>query len=250
MSKIFFLQFYTKNRIIRSLISTCELKNFIYTTDIMINTILFDKDGTLIDTEKYYVPTYIRAFEELGHPITRQQALLFRSLGAPYAEELVNTFCGCKMDWTAFRNLRANIFNEIIEANGLITKSEARKSLQRLKAAGYRLAIVTATPVDIASKELEKTNLLDMFEDIVSAYMVKRGKPAPDVYLKACEILKLDPADTIAVEDSPNGVLSASDAGCNTVMIPDLTEPDEELSKRLYSKQPSLVSLADWLCSK
>lgn len=216
----------------------------------MINTILFDKDGTLIDTEKYYVPTYIRTFEELGHPITKQQALLFRSLGSPYVAELVNTFCGCKVDWTIFHDLRAKIFNEIIEANGLVTKPKARESLQRLAAAGYRLAIVTATPVDIASRELEKTGLIDMFEDIVSAHMVKRGKPAPDVYLKACEMLELEPKDTIAVEDSPNGVLSASDAGCNTVMIPDLTEPDAELCKRLYSKQPSLVSLADWLCNK
>ena len=108
---------------------------------------------------------------------------------------------------------------------------------------------MTATPTKVAEEELERAGLLDMFEDIVSAHTVKCGKPAPDVYMYACKKLGIDPKDTIAVEDSPNGVISASDAGCNTVMIPDLSEPDEELSKRLYSKQQSLVSLADWLCS-
>ena len=217
---------------------------------IMINTILFDKDGTLIDTEKLYIPTHIRTFEKLGYKLTAEQALLFRSLGAPFCEQLVNNLSGSGIDWKEFSALRKKIYDGILAENGLENKPHARESLERLAGHGYRLAIVTATPTEVAEEELERAGLLDMFEDIVSAHTVKCGKPAPDVYMYACKKLGIDPKDTIAVEDSPNGVISASDAGCNTVMIPDLTEPDEELSKRLYSKQQSLVSLADWLCGK
>jgi DNA helicase-2/ATP-dependent DNA helicase PcrA len=65
---------------------------------------------------------------------------------------------------------------------------------------------------------------------------VERGKPAPDVYLYACRKLGLAPEECMAVEDSPNGVKSAAAAGCRVVMVPDQTEPDEQLSELLYAK--------------
>ena len=59
--------------------------------------------------------------------------------------------------------------------------------------------------------------------------MVKQGKPCPDVYLYACQQIGERPEDCLALEDSPNGVLSAWRAGCQVVMVPDLTEPETEL---------------------
>ena len=65
--------------------------------------------------------------------------------------------------------------------------------------------------------------------------MVKEGKPSPDIYLYACEQLGRKPQECIAVEDSPNGVLSAYRAGCKVVMVPDQTLPDEELRGKLFA---------------
>jgi DNA helicase-2/ATP-dependent DNA helicase PcrA len=73
--------------------------------------------------------------------------------------------------------------------------------------------------------------------------MVKLGKPAPDIYAYACDELGLDPSETFAVEDSPNGVTSAYLAGCKVIMVPDLTQPDEELSKKLYRKVDKLMDI-------
>ena len=68
--------------------------------------------------------------------------------------------------------------------------------------------------------------------------MVEHGKPSPDIYQYACRQLALLPEECIAVEDSPNGVCSAYGAGCNVVMVPDQTEPDEALR----GKQEKMVS--------
>lgn len=57
--------------------------------------------------------------------------------------------------------------------------------------------------------------------------MVAEGKPSPDIYLYACRQLGLAPEECMAVEDSPNGVMSAYRAGCKVVMVPDQTQPDE-----------------------
>ena len=70
--------------------------------------------------------------------------------------------------------------------------------------------------------------------------MVGEGKPKPDIYLYAASQLGLEPRECMALEDSPNGVRSAASAGCVTVMVPDLTPPDGELSDLAYACAGSL----------
>ena len=85
------------------------------------------------------------------------------------------------------------------------------------------------------------------FDFIVDGFKVKVGKPAPDIYAYACEQLELAPDQTFAVEDSPNGVTSAYLAGCNVIMVPDLTQPDENLKIKLYACVDSLMDITKLL---
>ena len=77
--------------------------------------------------------------------------------------------------------------------------------------------------------------------------MVKKGKPEPDIYLKAASELGLKPEECIAVEDSPNGIISAYRAGCRAVMIPDMDEPDDSTRAMTYAVKKNLKELLD-LC--
>lgn len=70
--------------------------------------------------------------------------------------------------------------------------------------------------------------------------MIKNSKPAPDIYLKACEELGENPANCIAIEDSKNGILSAKNANMNVIMIPDLWKGDDDTDKLLFAKLKSL----------
>ena len=70
--------------------------------------------------------------------------------------------------------------------------------------------------------------------------MVEHGKPAPDIYLKACEKLCEAPENCIAVEDSKNGILSAHNANMSVIMIPDLWQGEAEIDKLLFAKLKSL----------
>ena len=105
-----------------------------------------------------------------------------------------------------------------------------------LKEHGIRSAIATATDMQRTEKYLGGLGIRDFFDQVISAAMVKEGKPSPDIYLYACEQLNRQPAECIAVEDSPNGVLSAARAGCRVVMVPDQTDAGPELQKLLYAK--------------
>ena len=74
--------------------------------------------------------------------------------------------------------------------------------------------------------------MLPYFDDVICGDEIERGKPYPDIYLKACEKLGTKPEETVGVEDSINGVSASHDAGLYTLMVIDLIQPDEETKKK------------------
>ncbi|MBS7239099.1 MAG: HAD family phosphatase [Acetatifactor sp.] len=213
----------------------------------MIQAVIFDMDGTLIDTEKYYRRFWPMALAEFGYRMTDEQALTMRSLGRPFAPRQLKGWFGEDFDYIAVRDRRKALMEETIDREGIERKPGVLELLKRLKQEGMTTAIATATDLERTGKYLKMTGLEGYFDRLISATQVKEGKPSPDIYLYACEQLGVSPEDCIAVEDSPNGVLSAYRAGCKVVMVPDQTEPDEELSRLLYAKVTRIDSLTDLL---
>ena len=107
---------------------------------------------------------------------------------------------------------------------------------------GYDACLQKAIPnLRIKGDKTTNPEVVDTYELISDP--VEEGKPAPDVYLYAAKQVGKNPSDTYAVEDSPNGVMSAHSAGCKTIMIPDQTLPDDELKSVLYKEFSSLKDL-------
>ena len=211
-----------------------------------MNTILFDMDGTLFDTEKHYQWAWRKAIADAGYELDASEVLKLRSLGAPYNVAQFQEGFGEEVDYRAIRQERVDLMKDML-AHEIPLKPQVPQTLEKLRQMGYSMAVVTATAQEQAVSNLKLAGLLPFFDHVISASMVKRGKPAPDVYLYACEVLGVQPENCYAVEDSPNGVMSAHAAGCRTIMIPDLSQPDAELSRLLYRKLDTFGELINIL---
>ena len=214
----------------------------------MVKAVIFDMDGLLLDTEKLLVKFWQEAAREAGFPMTREIALNIRSMHRSFAIPYLKSELGEDFDYLKIRARRMELMTEHFEKNGLELKKGAKTLLTYLNENKIPTAVATATDYERAEKYLKETGIFGYFDKIICATMVKVGKPKPDIYIYAASELGLEPSDCVALEDSPNGVMSAASAGCKTIMVPDLTEPDEELSRIIAAKANSLDEVIDIIC--
>lgn len=199
-----------------------------------IKGVIFDMDGVLLDSEKLYVKFWKQAGRECGYPWEETHSLAIRSLARPFAIERLKGFFGESFDYDKVRNRRIELMDAYVGEHGIEPKPYAGETLGQLRSKGIKIALATATVEDKAKSYLDRIGLLGYFDAIVSAHMVAKGKPEPDIYLFAAESLGINPQECIAVEDSPNGIISAYRADCVPVMVPDLDLPDEDTVKLTY----------------
>lgn len=212
-----------------------------------MEAVLFDMDGLVLDTEKLYTRFWQEAARACGYPMTKEQALGMRSLNRGAGLAKMQSYFGKEVDYDRIRGKRIEMMDAFVEKEGVTLKSGIHELLAYLKEQGIKTAIATSSPIERTFLYLTSVGLEKSFDELVSGYMVEKGKPEPDIYLYAAEKLGVKPSRCMVLEDSPAGILAAHRAGCLPVMIPDQDEPDEETKTLLYAKVERLDRIIDLL---
>lgn len=213
-----------------------------------IRGVLFDMDGLVLDTEKLYTRFWMESANDLGYPMTLQQALGMRSLNRDAGQRKLQEYFGPHISYSQIRTHRIELMDAHIARYGIDVKPGIFELLAYLKDKGIASAITSSSPMENIRRHLSAHDLLHRFDRLCSGYEVPNGKPAPDIYLHGAAALGLKPEECLALEDSPTGILSAYRAGCLSVMIPDQDQPDAQTTQLLYAKADSLADIISLLC--
>jgi HAD superfamily hydrolase (TIGR01509 family) len=208
-----------------------------------IRGVLFDMDGLVLDTEKLYSRFWMEALHFYGFPMTPEQSLKMRAANSKLGEEILRGFFGPSVNYQQCRAKRIELMDAYIARHGVEPKPGIFELLDALDAKGIPAVITSSSPKERIERHLGSVNLFHRFQKICSGYEVPWGKPAPDIYLHGAASLGLRPEECLALEDAPTGILSASRAGCVTVMIPDQDQPDADTKKLLHAKADSLLDV-------
>jgi HAD superfamily hydrolase (TIGR01509 family) len=209
---------------------------------------IFDMDGTMFDTERLRFKMLKQASIEIfGKEISDQ--ILYDSLGvsAVTAERLAKECYGDNYPYKKIRKRADELERGYVKKNGIPVKEGLYNLLERLKKNDVLIALATSSRREIAEEYLLNARVLRFFDIIVCGEDVEKGKPNPEIFLKAASELNCEPANCFIFEDSQNGLLSASAAGGIPIFIKDVKEPDLEVKALAYRAYEKLTDFLDEL---
>lgn len=215
-----------------------------------MEAVIFDLDGLLADTEIISLKVYQELLEDFGIPFTEET--YSREYSGHREEENVQRFLATyDLPWNFDQTLEKVYELEArILAKGVNLKKGAKNLLAFLQREGIPIALATSSVESRARMILDSNGILFLFDHLVFAKDVKRSKPYPDIFLKACSDLNVLPENCLVLEDSEAGIEAASRAGIPVICIPDLKMPAQSFLNKTEQVFQDLDDVRDYLESK
>ena len=211
----------------------------------MIKAVIFDLDGLLIDSEIISYKIYKEMLSEFGHDFSIEEYAQNYS-GKTEVKNVTNLIDTYSLPFTIETGLIKvlKIEDKFIE-QGIDLKTGAKELLKYLKDKGFKTAIASSSTKDRALTILKKHNFIEYFNDFVFGDEVEKGKPNPDIFLKACDKLLEKPEECLVLEDSEAGIQAAHSANVPVICIPDMKVPSEyylDMTKVVLNSLEEVIS--------
>lgn len=213
-----------------------------YTLD-NLDGIVFDMDGVIFDTEQLGIRCWKIVGERYGLENIEETVRKCIGRSSKDTKQIMADAYGDMVDLEELYAESRTVIREMFANEGIPLKKGAPGVVRWLHDRGIKVGLASSTNYDTVIREMKEVGLIDCFDVIIGGDMVENSKPCPDIYRKASEKLGVRPENTLAVEDSLNGIRSAYSAGMIPVLIPDLIEPDEEMLKKAYIKLDDISQL-------
>lgn len=206
----------------------------------MIKLVIFDVDGTLVDSESIYVKAALKNLEVNHYNIPMSAIMGIIGQNRVAGQKLIESTQDDSFNYDKYLQDFRKIRDELLEKEPYKLKKGALNILNYCKKHDIKMAIATSTARDKQIKVLTELGIIDYFDYMVFGDEIKNSKPDPEIYLKVFEHYNYGKDEMIIYEDSKNGILSAHNAGIRVVYIKDIVEVEEEVTSLCYKQVKDL----------
>ena len=197
-----------------------------------IQAVIFDMDGVIFDSERAVYMGWRDIAEKYG--FDDLDTIYMKCIGCiePVTKSLFLDFYGPDFPYDEYRAEQSKAYHEKYDGGRLPLKRGIKELLVYLKEKGIPAAVASSTRTAVVEQQIKDAGLAPYFDVILGGESIERSKPAPDIFLKAAELLGAEPQSTFVIEDSYNGIRAAHAGGMIPVMVPDMMEPDDEMREK------------------
>lgn len=211
----------------------------------MVSGIIFDMDGVLIDSERQSNEGWLWAAGQLGVDMPMWLIDSFKGAPAELCCKFFDDYYKGVIDYWEAKELRTQHVYKIRETEGIPVKKGVKDIFEYIRNNGLKCAVATSTRRESAEKTLHEIGVWDYLDVVVYGDEVERGKPEPDIFLRAAKAIGVNPSEAVVVEDSINGIKAGYAAGMRVVHIPDTIAIDDDIRKLTYMVCDDLNGLID-----
>lgn len=212
-----------------------------------INAVVFDMDGVIFDSEKLVVECWEETADKygiIGVAETCKECLGLNRLAAK--EKFLERY-GQDFPYDTYKQEMSDLYHERAREGALCMKPGVVELLRFLKDNDIKIALASSTREAVVKWELTDAGIIDYFDVIVCGDMVRCSKPNPEIFLKACELLQVEPEAAFGIEDSYNGIRAAHAGGLRPIMVPDMAEPTDEMRELSEVVLSSLLDVMEYI---
>lgn len=211
----------------------------------MVSGIIFDMDGVLIDSERQSNEGWLWAAGQLGVDMPMWLIDSFKGAPAELCCKFFDDYYKGVIDYWEAKELRTQHVYKIRETEGIPVKKGVKDIFEYIRNNGLKCEVATSTRRESAEKTLHEIGVWDYLDAVVYGDEVERGKPEPDIFLRAAKAIGVNPSEAVVVEDSINGIKAGYAAGMRVVHIPDTIAIDDDIRKLTYMVCDDLNGLID-----
>lgn len=211
------------------------------------DAVVFDMDGVIFDSERAVMDCWLELASKYDIKNIEEPYLACTGVTMARTKEIMLEAYGKDFPYDEYAKEASEMYHSKYDGGNLPMKTGVNELLAFLKENNIKIALASSTRRQTVVNQLTWAGIVDYFDAIVCGDMVERSKPAPDIFLKACEELGVESKNAFAIEDSYNGIRAAAAGKLRPIMVPDLLPPTSEMYELAETVLSNLLDVKEYL---